>query len=146
MENDRLEFVKKFIGQPFTESPSPFAHWLRGTVVEVEKNSVAFQFTVRKEMTNPVGTLHGGVIAAMIDDCMGVTFFVMGLENFYPTINLYVDFFNPVGEGKTILVRTHVVKQGKTIINMKAEVLSERQKLVAQATSNLALSNMKFKF
>lgn len=143
MENDRLKFVQSFIGKPFTESPSPFAHWLNGTVVHAEKDTVTFQFTVRKEMTNPVGTLHGGVIAAMIDDCMGVTFFVMGLENFYPTINLYVDFFNPVGVGKTIFVRTHVVKQGKTIINMKAEVLSDRKKLLAQATSNLAFSNIK---
>ena len=146
MEKDRLKFVQSFIGQKFTESPSPFAHWLNGTVVEVEKNSVTFQFTVRKEMTNPVGTLHGGVIAAMIDDCMGVTFFVMGLEYFYPTINLNVDYFNPIGEGKTVFVRTQVVKQGKTIINMKAEVLSERKRLLAQATSNLALSSIKVTF
>jgi len=146
MENNRLKFVQSFIGRSFTESPSPFAHWLNGTVVEVEKDSVTFQFTVRKEMTNPVGTLHGGVIAAMIDDCMGVTFFVMGLEYFYPTINLNIDYFNPTGEGKTVFVRTQVVKQGKTIINMKAEVLSERKRLLAQATSNLALSSIKVTF
>jgi len=143
MENERLKFVQSFIGKPFTESPSPFARWLNGTVIKAEKDSVTFQFKVRNDMTNPVGMLHGGIIAAMIDDCMGVTFFVMGLENFYPTINLYVDFFNPTSEGKTIYVRTQVVKHGKTIINMKAEVLSDRQKLLAQATSNLALSNVK---
>lgn len=146
MENDRLKFVQRFIGKHFTENPSPFAHWLNGTVVEVEKSSVSFQFIVRKEMTNPVGMLHGGVIAAMIDDCIGVTSFIMGLEYFYPTINIYVDYFNPTNEGKTVLVRTQVVKKGKTIINMKAEVLNDRQKLLAQATSNLALSNIKIKF
>nr|WP_320058016.1 PaaI family thioesterase [uncultured Bacteroides sp.] len=146
MENDRLKFVQSFIRKHFTENPSPFAHWLNGTVVEAEKNSVSFQFIVRKEMTNPVGMLHGGVIAAMIDDCIGVTSFIMGLEYFYPTINLYVDYFNPTNEGKTVLVRTQVVKKGKTIINMKAEVLNDRQKLLAQATSNLALSNIKIKF
>ena len=146
MENDRLKFVQSFVGKHFTESPSPLARWLNGTVIEVEKKSVTFQFTVRKEMTNPIGMLHGGIIAAMIDDCVGVTFFILGLKNFYPTINLYVDFFNPVSEGKTVLVRTQVVKQGKAIINMKAEVLNDRQKLLAQATSNLALSTIKIPF
>lgn len=47
-------------------------------------------------MTNPVGMLHGGVTSAMIDDCMGVNFFILGLEYFYATINLHVEFFNPV--------------------------------------------------
>ena len=97
-------------------------------------------------MTNPIGMLHGGIIAAMIDDCVGVTFFILGLKNFYPTINLYVDFFNPVSEGKTVLVRTQVVKQGKAIINMKAEDLNDRHKLLEQATSNLELSTIKIPF
>jgi len=146
MENGRYKLLKSFIGKPFSESPSPFAHWLRGSVVAVDEGSLTFEFTIRKDMTNPVGMLHGGVIAAMIDDCMGVTFFILGLEYFYPTINLNVEFFSPASEGETITVRTKVVKQGRTIINMKADVLNEKQKLLAQATSNMAVSNIKITF
>ncbi|HMC02236.1 MAG TPA: PaaI family thioesterase [Flavobacteriaceae bacterium] len=143
MENKRLQLVQSFVGKPFSGSPSPFAKWLNGTVVSVDENSVEFQFDVRKEMTNPVGMLHGGVISGMIDDCMGVTFFILGLEYFYPTINLNVEFFSSAKEGETITVQTKVVKQGRTIINLKAEVMNEEQKAIAFATSNLAVSQIK---
>lgn len=143
MENKRLRLLQSFIGKPFSGSPSPFAKWLNGTVVSVDENSVEFQFEVRKEMTNPVGMLHGGVISGMIDDCMGVTFFILGLEYFYPTINLNVEFFSSVKEGETVTVQTKVVKKGKTIINLKAEVMNEEQKVIAFATSNLAVSQIK---
>lgn len=144
MENKRLLHLKSFIGKSFSESPSPFANWLNGTVVAVDDKSVEFQFLVRKDMTNPVGMLHGGVISGMVDDCMGVNFFILGLEYFYPTINLNIEFFNPVMEGETVLVKTQIVKQGKTVINLKADVmLGNNKKLVAQATSNLVISSIK---
>jgi len=147
MENQRLKHLQSFIGKEFTGSPSPFAHWLKGKVISAEEKTIQFQFMVRKEMTNPVGMLHGGVISGMIDDCMGVNFFVLGLEYFYPTINLNVDFFNPVSERETIIVKTQVVKQGKTTINIKADVINENtKKLVAQATSNLVVSSIKISF
>ena len=60
MENQRLKFVKDFIGMQFTGSPSPYGHWLYGKVVSANEKSVELEFTVRKEMTNPVGMLHDG--------------------------------------------------------------------------------------
>ncbi len=144
MENKRLLFLQSFIGKHFTGSPSPFAHWLNGKVILVEEKTVEFEFEIRKEMTNPVGMLHGGVTAGMIDDCIGVNFMVLGLEKFYPTINLYIDYFNPVFENQTVIVKTKLEKLGKTIINIKAEVINKNtSKIVAQASANLALSDVK---
>ncbi|MDQ5930002.1 MAG: acyl-coenzyme thioesterase 13 [Bacteroidota bacterium] len=146
MENTRLKLLQNYIGKHFTESPSAFAHWLNGKLIAATEDSVTFEFIVRKEMTNPVGMLHGGVISGMIDDCMGVTFFILGLEYFYPTINLNVEFFSPAKEGEKVIVQTKVVKKGRTIINLKSEVLSEEQKIIAFATSNLAVSSIKIPF
>jgi len=144
MENKRLQFLQSFIGKHFTGSPSPFAHWLNGKVISVEEKAVKFEFEIRKEMTNPVGMLHGGVTAGMIDDCIGVNFMVLGLEKFYPTINLYIDYFNPVFENQTVIVTTKLEKLGKTIINIKAEVINKNtSKIVAQASANLAMSDVK---
>lgn len=144
MESKRLQFLQSFIGKHFTQSPSPFAHWLNGKVISVEEKAVQFEFEIRKEMTNPVGMLHGGVTAGMIDDCIGVNFMVLGLEKFYPTINLYIDYFNPVFENQTVIVTTKLEKLGKTIINIKAEVINKNtSKIVAQASANLALSDVK---
>lgn len=143
MENTRLKMLQSYVGKHFTGSPSPFAHWLNGKVIAATEDSVAFEFIVRKEMTNPVGMLHGGVISGMIDDCMGVTFFILGLEYFYPTINLNVEFFSSAKEGEKVIVQTKVVKLGRTIINLKSDVISEEKKVIAFATSNLAISSIK---
>lgn len=147
MENKRLQLLQSFIGKPFSGSPSPYAKWLCGTVVSVNDKAVEFEFTVRKEMTNPVGMLHGGVISSMIDDCIGVNFMILGLENFYPTINLSVDFFNPASEDDKVLVRTELIKLGKTVINFNAVVINQNNgKPVAKASSNLAVSSIKITF
>lgn len=147
MENKRFQLLQSFIGKPFSGSPSPFAKWLNGTVVSVNENSIEFQFEVRKEMTNPVGMLHGGVTSSMIDDCIGVNFMILGLENFYPTINLSVDYFNSASENDTVLVRTELIKLGKTVINFNAVVINQNDgKLVAKASSNLVISPIKIHF
>ncbi len=143
MKNQRLIMLEGFIGKHFEGSPSPFAHWLNGTVKAARSNSVEFEFTVRKDMTNPIGMLHGGAMAGMIDDCIGVNFFVLGLEFFYPTINLNIEYFSGAKEGETILVKTQVVKQGRTIINLRAEVINQEGRVLAFATSNLAISSIK---
>ena len=143
MENQRLETLKSFIGKPFEGSPSPFARWLGGKVLAASSDSVEFEFIVRNDMTNPVGMLHGAALSGMIDDCIGVNFFVLGLEYFYPTINLNIEFLSGAKEGETVLVKTRVVKQGRIIINLRAEVFNREGKIVAFATSNLAISSIK---
>ena len=140
--NQRLTFLQSNIGKIFDGS-SPFAQWLQGKVVTASIDSVEFEFTVRHDMTNPVGMLHGGVIAGMIDNCMGVNFYVLGLEYFYPTINLNIEYFVGAKEGESVLVKTQVVKQGRTIINLRAEVINQQGKTLAFATSNLAVSSIK---
>lgn len=143
MENKRLKILESYLGRTFAGSPSPFAHWLGGKVVAASAQSVEFEFTVRKDMTNPIGMLHGGAMAAMIDDCIGVNFFVLGLEYFYPTINLNIEYFSSAKEGEKVLVKTKVVKQGRTIINIRAEVTNQEGKVLSFSTSNLAVSNIK---
>jgi acyl-coenzyme A thioesterase 13 len=142
MENKRLQLLQSFIGKPFSGSPSPFAKWLNGIVISVDKNSVEFQFEVRKEMTNPAGTLHGGVICGMFDDCIGVNFMILSTEYFFPTINLNVEFFSSVKEGDTVIVKTNVAKRGKSVINVKADMFNS-ERIIASATSNLVVSEIK---
>lgn len=142
MENKRFQLLQSFIGKPFSGSPSPFAKWLNGTVISVDENSVEFQFEIRKEMTNPAGTLHGGVICGMFDDCIGINFMILGTDNFFPTINLNVEFFSAVQEGDTVIVKTNVIKRGKSVINVKADMFSS-ERIIASATSNLVVSDIK---
>jgi len=143
MTNKRLEFLRGYIGKEFKGSLSPYSHWLKGKPLEVKEGALTFEFLVRKEMTNPIGTLHGGVIAGMIDEVMGVTFFTLNTENFYPTISLNIDYISSATEGENVRVTTSVIKKGKTVITLRAEVKNKEDKLLAQASSNIVFSNFK---
>lgn len=93
MNKDAFNFLKQHIGKEVTQSPSPFMNWLKPKMIAVTEGSLSFEYTVRKEMTNPFGTLHGGVIGAIIDDAIGATLISYGEPNFYVTINNVIDYF-----------------------------------------------------
>ncbi|MES2396723.1 MAG: PaaI family thioesterase [Bacteroidota bacterium] len=142
--NNQLEVLQSFIGKEFTASPSPFMLWLRPIVISAEQGKLSFQYTVRKEMMNPAGTLHGGVTAAIIDDIIGATMFSFNEDYFYTTINNVIDYFASSKENDTIIADTLVIKKGKQIVNVQCEIWNAgKDRLIARAYSNLLKTDHK---
>ena len=144
MTNQVLEFIKSNIGKNTADiSPSPLGRWLNGKLIAAEESSLTVEFVVREEMTNPGRILHGGISASMMDEVMGMTVFSLGRESFYSTINLSVDYLLPAKVGDVVLVKTKIIRAGKTVINMEAEIRNAEQKIVAKCTSNLVITGVK---
>ena len=136
--NSRLKSLKESIGKKYFDSPSPFSHWLKPIIREAEYGSLKCEFLVRKDMTNPMGMLHGGVSAGIIDDIIGATIFSMDLSHSFTTINNYIDYFAPAIEGDIIEAHTSVVKLGRQIINLQCEIwLPSKKRLIAKGCSNM---------
>ncbi|MFL9838364.1 PaaI family thioesterase [Flavobacterium sp. ST-75] len=132
------EFLKQYLGKKIENSPSAFMNWLNPVMVSVEPGSLTFQYTVRKEMTNPFGTMHGGVTAAIIDDAIGATLISLGEPFFHVTVNLAIDYFAPAREGDEIIAISHIVKKGKQIVNAQCEIwTANKAKLLAKGYTNL---------
>jgi acyl-coenzyme A thioesterase 13 len=141
---NQLSVLQSFIGKEFTASPSPFMHWLKPIVLSVESGKLAFQYTVRKEMTNPVRGLHGGVTAAIMDDIIGATMFSLNEEHFYTTVNNVIDYFSPAHEGDLIVAETSIVRKGKQIVNAQCEIWNaDKTRLIARGYSNLLKTSLK---
>lgn len=135
---DKLAILKSYIGREFSESPSPFMRWLNPIVVSAEEGKVEFQYTVRGEWLNPMGNLHGGVSAAIIDDVIGVTMFSLNEKSFITTINNSIDYFSTAKEGDIIFAQTEVIKRGKQFVNAQCEIWNaDKSRLIARGTSNL---------
>lgn len=132
-----LDAFRSQIGSSFAQGPSPLGRWLNGTLRAADAGTLTVEFLVREEFTNPAGTLHGGVIAAICDDVIGATVFSLGLPQIYASINLNVDYLAPARIGDFVTVTTRIVQQGRTIINTVAEFQRADGKLLARATSNL---------
>ncbi len=142
--HNQLDILQSFIGKEFTSSPSPFMKWLNPIVVSVETGKLSFQYVVRKEMTNPIGSLHGGITAAIMDDIIGATMFSFNEELFYTTVNNVIDYFAPAYEGDIIIAETSIIKKGKQIVNAQCELWNaEKTRLLARGYSNLLRTNIK---
>jgi len=144
MFSEAAQFLKDRVGKEVTDSPSPFMSWLKPVMVEVTEGSLTFQYTVRHEMTNPFGTLHGGIISAMIDDAIGATLISYGEPFFYVSINLAVDFLASAREGDVILAQTSITKKGNQVVNAQCEVWNaDRSKCIAKGYTNLLKTEIK---
>ncbi|TAF65196.1 MAG: PaaI family thioesterase [Cytophagales bacterium] len=134
-----LEYFKQQIGKATGSSGQapPFTQWLNGTLQKVEMGSFTMEFVVRKEMTNPLGLLHGGVQAAILDDMIGMTVAALPKDTPAVSINLSVDFIGKAVEGEKIIATSQVVRQGRQVIYILGEIVSAEGKLIAKATSNM---------
>lgn len=135
--NQSVEFYKQYIGQKITTAPSGFGNWLNGKILKVEEDSLSIEFEVRNEMTNPVKMLHGGMMAAMIDEIIGMTIFVNGEKNFFYSISLHVDFISNVNVGTHVVVTSKIIKKSPRLIQAECYIHGPENKLLAKASSNL---------
>lgn len=135
---DKLQALKASIGKEFTESPSPFMRWLNPIVISAEEGNIEFQYTVREEWLNPMGNLHGGVTAAILDDIIGATMFSLNEKNYIVTINNSIDYFSTAKENDHIIAETKIIKRGKQFVNAQCEIWNaDKTRLIARGTSNL---------
>ena len=138
-----LEALRPYIGQELSIIPSPVGHWLKGILQEIGEKGLKVAFTVREDMTNPAKILHGGIIATMLDDVMGVTVMVKHSEGatnfsfFYSTVNLQVDYLASAREGATVIASSSINKSGNRIANVEGWLHDSSGKLLAHATCNM---------
>lgn len=135
---DRLAQLQQFIGKEFDQSPSPFMKWLNPIIIAAEEGHLEFRYTVRPEWLNPIGNLHGGVTAAIIDDIIGATMFSLNENSFVTTINNVIDYFSTAKENDNIVAKTKIIKRGRQFVNAQCEIWNaDKTRLIARGTSNL---------
>ena len=99
------------------------------TLVEEDgpAGSLLFACHTDQSMSNPMGIVHGGITAALVDTCMGVTCAVQCGNHVTPTITMTVNYARPVPLDAELRVRTRTVRVGTASGQMWAEVsLAER--------------------
>lgn len=137
MTNKALKYLEKFQGQVLEKNPSPVSEWLNGRIIKVAEGEAIIEYLVRQEMTNALGVLQGGIIAAIIDDAYGIAIFSLGKDRFYTSVNLSVDYLLSAKPGQLIYAHAYVVREGNTVVNLKCDLNSEDGKLIAHSASNI---------
>ena len=115
---------------------------LKGRVVAFapERHELRMQFEIGLEFCHTVDIVQGGFITAMLDASMAHV--VIAAEHGkvrVSSIDINVSFLRPARAGGYTAVGS-IVKSGRTIAFLKAELYSEKGELVATATSSAHLT------
>jgi uncharacterized protein (TIGR00369 family) len=138
--NPVIQYFKSRIGKEVISEPPCFTEWLKGILKDVEEGELTIEFTVRSEMANPVGFLHGGVQNAIIDDVIGMAVATLGHETFFLSLNLHVDYLSNIKVGKKVIAKARIIRKGSQIINVQCELFDIKGKIISRGTSNLLKS------
>ncbi|WP_327421468.1 PaaI family thioesterase [Streptomyces sp. NBC_01527] len=134
-----LEFVRE-IATGRLPGP-PIAATLDFTLDEAEHGRVVFSLVPGEEHYNPIGSVHGGVYATLLDSAAGCAVqstLPQGMG--YTSLDLTVKFLRPVtvDTGRIRAVGT-VVSSGRRTALAEARLLDEKDRLLAHATSTCML-------
>lgn len=135
-----LSAMSPFIGKNLGAMPFEcVTRWLDALLVEVDRGRIALDYTVRPEMTNPAGYLHGGIQAAMLDDAMGTACATLGYDTALLTVNMSIDYLGTARKGDVIRATAAVFREGKNLIHVTGE-LSRGGEPTARAQCNVLVS------
>ena len=113
----------------------PFAKLLGIEIESSEPGHAVLSMKIRHELKQNHGVAHGGSIAAVIDSAMAIAIMPMLAENERTTtVDLTIHYLRPLTEG-TARASARVVRAGRRVITVSAELFDDQQKLAATAIS-----------
>jgi uncharacterized protein (TIGR00369 family) len=85
--------------------------------------------------SNPMGTIHGGILCDLADAAMGMAYYsTLGPGESFTTLELKINFLRPFWTGR-LVARGRVVSRGRTVGMTECEVADDEGRLIAKATS-----------
>ena len=113
----------------------PFAKLIGMRLVDLKPDEAVISIEMRDDLRQPSGVLHGGVTATLIDTAMAFAVRTrIGSEGATATIDLTVHYLRPHLTG-TFTCTARVVRAGKRIFTVSADVHNEEGKLIATGLS-----------
>lgn len=134
-----LDFLRKVLSGRLPAPP--IAATLGFTLDQVEFGHAVFALAPGEEHYNPIGSVHGGVYATLLDSAAGCAVqSVLPAGMGYTSLDLNVKFLRPitVDSGKVRAVGT-VLNHGRRTALAQAELLDSDDRLLAHATSSCML-------
>jgi uncharacterized protein (TIGR00369 family) len=117
--------------------PPPIAVLMRMAPVEVEEGRAVFQGKPGEEHYNPIGVVHGGYAATLLDSALGCAVHTtLPAGAAYTTLTLEAKFVRPITRDTgEVRAEADVIHRGRTQATAEARLTAvESGKLIAHAT------------
>ena len=107
-----------------------FSQWLGITVLEVREGYSRLQMTIRPEMVNGFGIVHGGVSFSLADSAFA--FACNNRNQLSMALDTSINFTHPVRVGDQLMAEARELHNGRSSGLYQVSLHNQDQKLVAQ--------------
>jgi uncharacterized protein (TIGR00369 family) len=140
MRKTGIEYLREVVAG--TLAPPPIAELLGMTIVEVQEGRAVFAVEPAEWMYNPIGSVHGGIAATVLDSCMGCaihTTLEAGVG--YTTTDLHVRYIRAMTHATgRVLAEGTVIHAGRRTATAEGRLFVEGDgSLIAHATTGCAI-------
>ena len=118
---------------------APMGEKLGFDLVKVERGHVVFEGTPDRSVYNPLGSVHGGYAATLLDSACGIAVHSqLGAHRGHTTLELKVSYLRGLSERSgTVRATGRVVSVGRRVAFAEATLHDGEGRLCATATSTL---------
>ena len=115
----------------------PIAHSMNFLLVHVERGQAVFQGRPSPQFLNPMGSLHGGWYATLLDSCVGCAVHtILPIGRAYTTLELKMNLVRPIGPDVPLVrAEGRVVHGGRQVATAEGRLVGPDGKLYAHATT-----------
>lgn len=115
------------------DKKNAFARLLGFTLNVIGDGVVTYSLAIEDAHLATPGFAHGGVLTTLLDATMGAGALTLVADEglVVSTIEMQVNFIQAVSVSERIVASSMVVRKGKKVIFMRAEIRNEQNKLIA---------------
>jgi uncharacterized protein (TIGR00369 family) len=140
MRKSGIEYIREIIAG--TLAPPPVAELLGMRIVEVQPGRAVFAVDPAEWMYNPIGTVHGGIAATVLDSCMGCAIHTtLDAGVGYTTTDLHVRYIRAMTQTTgRVLAEGKMIHAGRRTATAEGRLFVEGDgSLIAHATTGCAI-------
>src|SRR5882757_9477306 len=122
----------------------PIAHSLGFLLVEVSQGRAVFQGTPTFDFYNPIGSVHGGWIATLLDSCVGCAVHTaLPAGKGYTTLELKVNYVRAVTEATgPIRAEGKLIHLGGRVATAEGRIVDPSGRLYAHCTTTCLILDL----
>jgi len=116
------------VTMPYADSPG------RWKSVLMQDGQAEMSWTPTPDMANPFGSVHGGIVATVIDEVTGAAVMSSMESGTAPTVSLHVEYLHAIPIGGTYTVVGEIVRRGRAMAIVDGRILNEEGEVLVRGT------------
>jgi len=130
-----LDFLKGIVDG--TQPSPPISELLGFHLVEVEEGRAVFEGVPEFRHYNPIGTVHGGFAATLLDSALGCSIFsTLTKGDAWTTLELKLNYVRPMSKDTgPVRAEGRIIHRGRTVATSEGDLKDRAGKLYAHAST-----------